>query len=141
MTKIVYVPKVVQIAGPTVTEYVDKDVAKGRYMIPVSAFKVGDVKGAAVGVGYQFRNRMVLSGQVVVADNDISNTVVRTNNAVVVPTSDFPSHCNDGNGEDGTANSHCLERTTSSRSSSSHKSDNYGRDTGFMLTLTIPLGK
>ncbi len=143
-----YVPTTVTVPGPTrVVREVVPDRRHGL-VLPLSVFKVGPVKGAAVGLGYQFRNRMILSGQVVFADNGsvdtLNRTRVETYDLDSDGTSELPPHCTDGHGQDGVRNRHCRPSDDGetmvfrrSRSSSSER----GRDTGAMLTLTIPLGR
>ena len=151
-----YVPVAVKVPvpGPERVTLVPTDVARGRFMLPLSVFKLNDVKGIGAGLGYQFRNRMVLSGQVLLADNDRVSTLTRTSVRTTVTDSDgdgetpLPRHCGDGHGQDGSHNPHCQgggdpndPPPVVTRRSTSSTSRNNNRDTGVMLTLTIPLGR
>jgi hypothetical protein len=138
----------VQVPGPVVLV---PETPRGRLVLPISAFKVGPTKGAAVGLGYQFRNRMILSAQAVLADSDSISSLTRANTLVTLTDSDgdgnLPSHCTDGHGRDGEHNPHCQggddddpSPTIQKRVSSSSSRDR-DRDTGIMVTLTVPLGR
>lgn len=150
-----YVPQVVVLPGKT--ETITRVVPDQRHglMLPISAFKVGRIEGLAVGLGYQFRNRMILSGQIVGANSEEISTFTRINNTTTLVDSDgdgtvndLPRHCTDGHGRDGEQNPHCQggdddddPTPTYRRRVTSSSSSDHDRHLGAMVTLTIPLGR